>query len=92
MSKTTQEIGRLAMRREGMFWNAYYAMPDTMERAILLGSIAMRFVENNEERKNAFLDFMQQAVGDLIKETTGQTATWPNGPQPAPERERAGHS
>ncbi len=29
------KIGRLAMRHEGNFWNAYYAMPDTMDGAIL---------------------------------------------------------
>ena len=31
------EIGRLAMRHEGNFWNAYFALPDTMEGAIPLG-------------------------------------------------------
>jgi hypothetical protein len=37
--------GRLALRVEGEFWNAYYAMPGTMRDAIFLGSIRMKFAE-----------------------------------------------
>ena len=40
-----QQVGRLAMRVEGDFWRAYYAMPGTMEGALLLGSIAMGAVQ-----------------------------------------------
>ena len=92
MSAPLQKVGRLALHHEGAFWNAYYAMPDTMEGAPLLGSIAMRFIVNNPERKSTFMDFMREAVADLIEETTGQRPTWPEGPQAAPERERAGHA
>lgn len=88
----SKKIGRLAMRHEGASWNAYYALTDTMEGAILLGSIAMRFIVNHPERKAAFMDFMRDAVADLIEETTGQRPTWPDGPEAAPERERAGHA
>ena len=84
------KIGRLAMRHEGAMWNAYYALTDTMDGAILLGSIAMRFV-TDADRKTAFMDMMRDAVGDLIFEETGQRPTWPEGVQVAPERERAGH-
>jgi hypothetical protein len=76
---------------EGKFWNAYYAMPNTMERAILLGSIAMRFIEKNQERKDVFMALMREGVADIIEEKTGTRPIWPDGPQPAPERERAGH-
>ena len=89
MSKA-QKMGRLAMRHEGNFWNAYYAMPDTMDGALLLGSIAMRFV-TNAERKYAFLNFMREAVSDLIEEETGARPIWPDEPHPAPEHERSGH-
>jgi hypothetical protein len=85
------KVGRLAMRHEGTSWNAYYAMTDSMADAIPLGSIAMRFIVNNPERKTAFMDFMRDAVSDLIEETTGRRPTWPDGPQSAPEHERAGH-
>lgn len=85
------KIGRLAMRHEGLNWNAYYAMPGTMDGAVFLGSIAMRFIDGNAERKDAFMGFMREAVGDLIEELTGQRPSWPEGAQAAPEHERAGH-
>lgn len=90
MSAKTKQIGRLAMRHEGTFWNAYYAMPGTMDGAIPLGSVAMRFVAT-QERRDAFIGFMREAVSDLIEETTGVRPTWPEGAKPAPESERAGH-
>jgi hypothetical protein len=90
-SEGGMKVGRLAMRHEGAMWNAYYALNGTMEGAIPLGSIAMRFVQDID-RKNAFLDMMRDAVSDLIQEQTGQRPTWPEGVQAAPEHERAGHS
>lgn len=86
------KIGRLALRHEGANWNAYYAMPGTMDGAIFLGSIAMRFVVDKPDRKDAFIGFMREAVSDLIEELTGQRPSWPDGVQTAPEHERAGHS
>jgi hypothetical protein len=80
--KDYQQIGRLAMREEGREWKAYYAMPDTMNGAIFLGSIQMRFVEV-EERKKAFMDLMREAVGDLIEEQVGVRPAW-GGPKAAP--------
>ena len=90
-STTKKQVGRLAMRHEGRYWNAYYAMPNTMDGAILLGCISMRFVIDNQERKDAFMEFMKQAVSDILQEELGAEATWPNDPEPAPESERSGH-
>jgi hypothetical protein len=91
MTQNPKQIGRLAMRHEGKWWNAYYAMPDTMTDAVLLGSIAMRFVEM-PERKHAFMGLMREAVSDIIEEKTGTRPTWPEPRgQPAPESERSGH-
>jgi len=85
------EIGRLALRHEGIMWNAYYALPNSMKDAILLGSIAIRFVKSRD-RKDAFLALMREAVSDLIEEETGTRPTWPEpGGHPAPEHERADH-
>lgn len=86
----TQKIGRLALRVEGEYWNAYYALPDTMKDAIHLGSIRMVFVLDHEERKRTFMVLMQEAVGDLIQDATGKTASWPAPAQAAPENERSG--
>jgi hypothetical protein len=85
------QVGRLAMRHEGNFWNAYYAMPDSMTDALLLGSIRIQFVET-KDRKDTFIALMRDAVADILEEATGVRPTWPDGPQPAPEHERAGHS
>lgn len=82
------KLSRLAMRREGTMWNAYYALPDTMEGAALIGSIAIAFVASNPERKQAFMDIMASIVADHIEASTGRrpemTVT------DAPEYERGG--
>jgi hypothetical protein len=82
------QIGRLAMRVEGEFWIAYYAQQGTMAGAIQLGLIRMRFVQT-DERKQAFMDLMRDAVGDLIEEIAGVRPIW-GGAESAPEHERAG--
>jgi hypothetical protein len=86
MSDDMVKMGRLALRHEGSMWNAYYALPDTMDGAVFLGSIQIAFVQN-EARKKAFMALMQEAVGDILGETIGARLTWP-GPQPGPEHER----
>lgn len=85
-----QQIGRLAMRHEGDYWRAYYALTDTMDGALLLGSIRMTLVAD-PKRKNAFMDLMRDAVGDMLKQATGEEPSW-NGAQPAPEHERSGNA
>jgi hypothetical protein len=75
------------MREEGDLWNAYYARPGTMDGAIFLGSIRKAFVVQ-APRKIVFMHLMQQAVSDIIEETTG---TRPS-ELPEPEHERGGHA
>lgn len=83
-----RQVGRLAMRHEGTFWNAYYALPDSMEGAIYLGSLHMRFATQDQKREK-FLNLMRDCVADLIEETFGHRPTW-GSEQSAPESERAG--
>jgi hypothetical protein len=64
-------MGRLALRTEGNFWVAYYALPDTMEGALFLGSIRLQFVED-AERKLVFMALMKEAVSDILEENTGE--------------------
>lgn len=100
MSRTPPEIprqmGRLALRREGKWWVAYYAMPDTMNGALPLARIRMTMVEGDRPRharnKQAFMDLMREAVSDLIEDSIGVRPTWPDDPQPAPEHERSGEA
>lgn len=91
MTKTAQ-VGRLAMRVEGNLWVAYYAMPNTMEDALFLGSIQMAFVQN-ESAKQIFMALMRDAVTAIIKEETGETPEWPNPfGRPGPAHERGGRA
>ena len=75
------------MRVEGNYWNAYYALPGTLEGAQLLGSIAMRFVMS-QTRKAIFMELMQDSVSAMLEEIIGQKPEWRDEPQPAPEHER----
>ncbi len=84
------QMGRLALRVEGDWWVAYYAMPDTMAHAIDLGRILMVAVQD-QTRKQAFMALMQHFVGDIILEKLGEAPDW-NDPVPAPEHERAGRA
>ena len=86
-----EKIGRLAMRQEGGNWTAYYALPDSMEKSIFLGSIRMTAVAGNQERKQAFMQIMREIVSDIIETETGMRPTW-GGPTAAPEHERAGEA
>lgn len=92
MSDTTlpgKPIGRLAMRLEGDRWVAYYALPDSMEEPVFLGSISIGAVAQNPQRKTAFMLMMREIVSEILTATTGQAPQWAE-PQQAPEHERAG--
>jgi hypothetical protein len=88
MIELSKKMGRLAMREEGIWWNAYYALPSSMDGAIHLGALHMKFVEN-QERKKAFVDLMRECVADIIEAECGIRPIW-GGLEPAPENERAG--
>jgi hypothetical protein len=88
-----KKVGRLAMRVEGEFWVAYYALPDTMEGAIPLGSIRMATVgiprlAGIPRFKEAFMQLMWELVSDLIAQETGQRPKHYD-VEPAPEHEKA---
>jgi len=82
-----QQVGRLALRVEGAYWNAYYAKPDTMDGAILLGSIQFSIIAQNETHKQAFMNMMRAVVGDLLSGIAKAPVTWLD-PVKAPEHER----
>lgn len=81
---------RLAMRVEGTYWNAYVAEEGTMTSAVLLGSIAMAAV-HDKERKQRFMDLMQDSMADQMKALGADIQGW-NAPVRALETERAGHA
>lgn len=88
MTKEKAQIGRLAMRVEGDWWVAYYALPETMNDAVELGRIRMGIVAE-WSAKEIFMALMRDAVAAMLKETTGETPEWKE-PWPAPEHERSG--
>jgi len=85
------QVGRLAFRKEGTMWNAYYALPDTMEDSELLGSLQCAFAGEGCFYRTVFMDMMSEIVADIIEEATGTRPTMP-GPTKAPEHERSGHA
>lgn len=89
MNTPMVQVGRLAMRHEGDNWVAYYALPDTMNEPVFLGSIRMGAITSNPARKDLFMMMMRDIVSDLIEEKTGIRPKW-GGPQTAPEHERSG--
>jgi hypothetical protein len=80
---------RLAMRREGEWWNAYIAAPNTMDDAMLIGSIRFASVQD-PDRKERFIALMQDILGDASEEALGvRPARFER--REAPESERSGH-
>lgn len=86
-----KKVGRLALREEGEWINGYYAMPDTMDGAVLLFSVK-RAAAMHSGVKEKVLALGRQIVGEILFEATGVRPTWPNPPEPAPEHERAGRA
>lgn len=86
----TAPVGRLALRAEGDWWNAYYALPNSMDDALHLGSIRMAFVQT-DERRQAFITLISEAVQDILEELVGERPTM-NDPVVAPQHERAGRA
>lgn len=58
-------------------WNAYYAQADTLEGALLLGSIAIGAVQDKPRPKKIFLDLMRSIVTDILENKLGTpTVVW----------------
>ncbi|CAL77651.1 conserved hypothetical protein [Bradyrhizobium sp. ORS 278] len=83
------EVGRVAFREEGSNWNAYYAMSNTMDHALYLGTIKLALVANRQ-RKTEFIELMQKCVADVVEELYGVRPTFPpESLRAAPEHERS---
>lgn len=91
MTDELVKVGRVAFRIEGNMWNAYYALPGTMEGAAHIGSIVMAAVRNNPARKEEFQKMMRSIVAEILEGITGGEPVWGES-QSAPEHEKAGHS
>jgi hypothetical protein len=79
---------RLAFRQDGEHWCVYLANPDSMEDALLMASIRMSIVTQNERHKRAFMDLMKAILDDTLKDRIGTRAeSWIE--RSAPEHERS---
>lgn len=76
--------GRLMFRVIGDRWEAYFGTSDTNE-TIFLGSIAMAVIEARKDRKEEFMAFIKEVLGDLVEEVLGCRPDWPHAPVPAGE-------
>jgi hypothetical protein len=90
MPKTTQLPIRLALRRENHMWCAYLKAVGDDRNPLLLGSIRMVAVENNETRKQQFIQMMTEFMGEMIETVTGHKPDHFE-IQAAPESERGGN-
>lgn len=71
------QVGRLAFRLEGAYWNVYYAQPDTMKDAVFLGGIRFTLVEGHEEVKKEFMAVMRHALTAAGEDALGVKLEWP---------------
>lgn len=85
--KLTQ-VGRLAFRVKDNMWNVYYAANDTMEGALLLGSLRMSLAMVPEHR-TAFMALMRGTMDTAFRKTMGLEPSWREPVEsPAAEREQ----
>ncbi len=89
MNDEMNQAGRLAMRREGPMWVAYYAKEGTMVGATVLGSIGIPLVHNSQTLREEFMGLMREALGEFLG-SEGIEVEWAD-PEPGLD-ERAGHS
>lgn len=87
---TEKMLMRLAIRREGEFVNAYHAAHDTMEGAMLVGSIRTSILKAHRDIWEDWKNLMSRAYQAVIHDATGCMATMDEGP--APEHERSGRA
>jgi hypothetical protein len=87
MTDPRHQIGRLAVREIRDEVRFFYAMPDTMKGALLLGTVKASILRRDRARFQALLTLYREAVADFIEDASGRRPTF-NEPQTAPEHER----
>ena len=87
MADKLVEMGRLAFREEGEYWNAYFARQETMDDAILIGSIRMSVALRHRDIKKQFMNLMLATFDEVCQEVVGRKPEWRD-PVTAPEHER----
>lgn len=81
---------RLAIREEGKWVNAYFAIDNTMEGARFLGSLDIGLA-GDEKIFSAWKALMHDALSLIIEKIVGVKPVF-GGEEKAPEHERAGNA
>lgn len=58
-------IGKISMRNEGAFWNAYYVEEGV--EPVFLGGVATLFTDRSRRRQTQFLELIQDCLSDLMR-------------------------
>lgn len=82
-----QQVGRLAFREEGEMWCCYWAKPDSMVGATLLGAVQLKAAVQNPAVKAQFMDLMKTLMHSVAGELGLNVADWLV--EGAPESERS---
>jgi hypothetical protein len=85
MSDEKKQVGRLAFRKEGEWVNAYWAMPDTMEGAIHLGSMKVGMLDKDPALFEMYRELIRIGASKLLDMPAADWIT-----EAAPEHERSG--
>ncbi len=89
MSGPTVSVGRVALRVEGDFWNAYWAPSETsMADAVFIASVRMSLARVPAV-KDSFMELARLGLSAAIEASLGTAPTWGE-PKSAPESERSG--
>lgn len=81
---------RLAFRAEGEFVNCYYAAPDTMANAMLLGSMRRPMLKKTPGVFQKWQALMQECLAAACVDVLGEAPEFKT--EAAPEHERSGHA
>lgn len=80
---------RIAFRVEGLMIHAYFAPPETMAGAVLLGSVLKSICDEDRAVWEAFKALMRQSMTTVMRAAIGvEAAEFIE--EPAPEHEKAG--
>lgn len=86
MADERPQVGRIAFRVEGDWWVAYYALPDSMDKALRLATIQMSMVTDSPTRRQTFMDLVRDYVKEIVPAFEIADS------KTAPEHERSGRS
>lgn len=71
-----KRIGRLAFRHEGKFYNCYYALPNSMEKALFIGCVPFAAIRDDRLMQERFIELMRDVLNKVMSEKLGRPIEW----------------